>query len=195
MGWYQNKKETRSINSCPAAPTSGRATLGEIMKDMTVGEFCRKCNACKEGREWAYKQHPLKSKAPMSEIYPLLIDAPDESWMSWVATLPGVLSYDVVREFSRWCALQVVHLWDAPTVTKWWIKTGNENLIDASASATYKLGWDSSWSHAWNAALVTHESNVRYAAFAAARCSAYYITRDTQNKKLLEYGNPFLQED
>ena len=35
---------------------------------------------------------------------------------------------DLLRYFSRWCAAQVVHLWDAPDVVKEFLRTGDEEL-------------------------------------------------------------------
>ena len=40
----------------------------------------------------------------------------------------------VLTAFARWCALQVVHLWDAPDVVIKYLTTGNENTSDAAWS-------------------------------------------------------------
>jgi hypothetical protein len=60
------------------------------MKDLTVSEFCRRFGACKDGREWAYRQLPERSKAKMSAIWPLLIARPQD--LCWVTTRGGVFS-------------------------------------------------------------------------------------------------------
>jgi hypothetical protein len=41
----------------------------------------------------------------------------------------------LMREFARWCALQVVELWDAPEVVRQYLTTGDESLRDAAWDA------------------------------------------------------------
>ena len=41
----------------------------------------------------------------------------------------------VLTAFARWCALQVVHLWDAPDVVIKYLTTGNENTRAAASDA------------------------------------------------------------
>ena len=67
----------------------------------------------------------------------------------------------MLREFARKCALDVIHLWDAPEVVKTYLTTGDESLRAAARDA------------AWAAA--------RAAAWAAARDAA----GDAQNRRLL----------
>ena len=42
---------------------------------------------------------------------------------------------DMLREFARWCALQVIHLWDAPEVVREYLETGDKNLSAAARAA------------------------------------------------------------
>ena len=78
---------------------------------------------------------------------------------------------DVLRKFARLCALDVVHLWDAPDVVVQYLKTGDESLRDAVWAA-----WDAAWA-AWDAAR---------AARAAARAAwgARDAVREKQPKRL-----------
>jgi hypothetical protein len=182
------------------------------MNTITVGEFCRKFDAVKKGREWAYKQHPLKSKAPMSAIYPLLANAPDETLLLWTAIQDGVFPEETLREFARWCALQVVHLWDAPEIVIEYLQTGDEELMVAAAYAAAFTASDIREAARAEVARIAHEAaheadcvTPRAAAFAAAgriaraaAFGAYYaalvggLERQKQNEKLLSYGNPFM---
>jgi len=41
----------------------------------------------------------------------------------------------LLREFARWCAQQVLPLWDAPDVVKEFLKTGREDLMAAACAA------------------------------------------------------------
>ena len=62
----------------------------------------------------------------------------------------------VLLEFSRWCALQVIHLWDAPDVVKKYLETGDEVLREASWAASRgasrgEVSWEVSWAASWAA--------------------------------------------
>ena len=35
---------------------------------------------------------------------------------------------ELLREFARWCALSVIHLWDAPDIVRQYLETGDEKL-------------------------------------------------------------------
>ena len=43
----------------------------------------------------------------------------------------------ILRRFARKCALDVIHLWDAPKVVVEYLKTGNENLRAAARDAAW----------------------------------------------------------
>ena len=42
----------------------------------------------------------------------------------------------MLREFARWCALKVGHLWNMPDVVKRYLETGDESLRGATTAAT-----------------------------------------------------------
>jgi hypothetical protein len=44
---------------------------------------------------------------------------------------------ELLRGYTRWCALQVVHLWDAPDVVRQYLETGDESLRSAAWSAAW----------------------------------------------------------
>ena len=70
----------------------------------------------------------------------------------WVVLREAVLPKETLREFARWCALQVIDLWDAPDVVRRYLETGDETLRDASQSAALSAAWDAALSAAWDAA-------------------------------------------
>ncbi|MCI0560410.1 MAG: hypothetical protein MN733_18140 [Nitrososphaera sp.] len=41
----------------------------------------------------------------------------------------------ILRDFARWCALEVIHLWNAPEVVRRYLETGKESLRDAARAA------------------------------------------------------------
>jgi hypothetical protein len=55
--------------------------MEESMKDLTVGQFCKKFGACQSGRKWAYNLTEKRSKAMMSEIWEYL---EFENYLEWV---------------------------------------------------------------------------------------------------------------
>ena len=73
---------------------------------------------------------------------------------------------ELLREFARWCALQVIDKWNAPDVVREWLETGNKELRDAARAAARAAAWDAAGDAAWDAA--------RYAAWDAARYAARY---------------------
>src|SRR5574343_52274 len=49
----------------------------------------------------------------------------------------------MLRAFARQCALDVIHLWNAPQVVRDYLTTGDESLRDAAGNAAY-AAWDAS---------------------------------------------------
>jgi hypothetical protein len=58
---------------------------------------------------------------------------------------------DILWEFARRCALDVIHLWDAPPIVIRYLKTGNESLRNAAKNATRDATWNAAWNAAKNA--------------------------------------------
>ena len=44
---------------------------------------------------------------------------------------------EILREFARRCALDVIHLWDAPDIVVRYLNTGDESLRDAAPAAAW----------------------------------------------------------
>ena len=86
----------------------------------------------------------------------------------------GIDITDTLREFARWCALQVIHLWDAPDIVKEYLKTGDEKIRAAAWAAACDAAWDATW--------------------AAARDAARAAARDKQNKKLTSMVNKIIKD-
>ena len=62
----------------------------------------------------------------------------------------------ILRAFARRCALDVIHLWDAPEVTVRYLRTGDQSLRAAALAAARAAAWDAAlfaaWAAAWDAA-------------------------------------------
>ena len=74
-------------------------------------------------------------------------------------------STPLLREYARWCALQVVELWDAPDVVRQYLTTGDEGLRYAAGAA------------AESAVRAAAGAAAEYAARAAAGAAAEYAAR------------------
>jgi len=80
----------------------------------------------------------------------------------------------LLHDFARWCALQVIHLWDAPNVVRQYLETGDESLRDAAREAARAAAWDAAREAAWAAA----RAAARDAAWAAAWEAAWAAARE-----------------
>ena len=84
---------------------------------------------------------------------------------------------DLLLRFARMCALDVVHLWEAPDIVIRYLKTGDEALRDAARAAARDTARDAARPAEWNAAMaaarsIGPRSIGRDAAMAAARDAA-----------------------
>lgn len=86
-----------------------------------------------------------------------------------LAMLDSNATEKLLRDWARWCALQVIHLWDAPDVVRQYLETGDESLRAAARDAA---GDDAAGDDAARNA-------ARNAAWAAARAAARDAARNT----------------
>ena len=59
---------------------------------------------------------------------------------------------DTMRAFCRWCALSVIHLWDAPQVVREYLEMGDESKRHAARAAAWAAARPAAWDAAWDAA-------------------------------------------
>ena len=82
----------------------------------------------------------------------------------------GIDVSPALREYARWCALQVIHLWDAPAVVREYLETGYESLRVAARDAAGAAAMDAAAMDAWNVwAAATAVRDAWDDAWAAAR--------------------------
>ena len=88
--------------------------------------------------------------------------------------LASIDATELLRGFSRWCALQVIHLWDAPKVVREYLETGDESkraaAWDAARAAAEKVAAEKAY--AASAAAWAAAEKAVYAASAARDASA-----------------------
>ena len=140
----------------------------EVVPGLTLGEPRRRIEPCWHGLHASV--HPLDalgyargSYVSRVELRGLIIPHNnDKLCASWRRHLWCADADAVLREFARWCALQVIHLWDCPDVVRRYLETGDESLRDAA--------WDAAWAAAWATAAARAAMT---AAMTAARTAAW----------------------
>ncbi len=79
----------------------------------------------------------------------------------------------ILRDFAHWCALQVVHLWDAPAVVKEYLETGKKELRAAAGAAAGAAARAAAGAAARAAAGAAARDAAGAAAQAAARAAVW----------------------
>ena len=92
----------------------------------------------------------------------------------------GYDATETLRKFARLCALDVIHLWNAPDIVVRYLKTGDESLWAAAWDAAWTAARAAAWTAAWTAA----GDAAGAAAGAAARIAAWTAAGDAKNKRL-----------
>ena len=111
----------------------------------------------------------------------------------------------VLLHFARLCALDVVHLWDAPTVVLRYLRTGDEALRQASKAASWEAGREESqevswaaiwaataaisascanWATSWDASRASWESSAASRASRESREASWEASRAAQARRL-----------
>jgi predicted TIM-barrel fold metal-dependent hydrolase len=106
------------------------------------------------------------------------------------AILPAEKTNALLQDFARWCALQVIDLWDAPDVVRQYLTTGDESLSEAAREAAAAKASDAA---AWAAEAAAKASDAAArgarvaarAARAAAR-AAEAAAQETEIVRLFE---------
>src|ERR1035437_6083318 len=84
---------------------------------------------------------------------------------------------ELLRKFARLQALGVIHLWDAPTVVKEYLTTGDENLRDAARDAAWaaEAARSAALAAAWAAEAAARDAAwvAEAAAWSAAEAAAW----------------------
>jgi hypothetical protein len=97
---------------------------------------------------------------------------------------------NLLRTFARRCALDVIHLWDAPQIVREYLETGDETKRAAARDATRDATWDAAQSAAssatWDAAQSAARAAAIYAASAVVIYAAWAAARDAQRTRLAE---------
>ena len=108
----------------------------------------------------------------------------------------GADATEVLHEFARLCALDVVRLWDAPQIVVDYLKTGDDSLRDEACGAAMSAAWGAEMGAARSAACYAVCCAERSVACGASRYVAWDLeldassddakakARENQNKRL-----------
>jgi len=151
------------------------------MKKYTIDDILtmRPCDPPYD-HEYLEKLADGKTQLTALEILRKRIPPEDKLWVGI-----KMLTLEQQREFACWCALSVIHLWDAPKVVIQYLETQDESIRDAAMAA-----WDAAWDAAWveraaerAAARAAIWGAAQTAAWDAARAAAATITENAVIKK------------
>ena len=179
-GWHWLNEEQELRDGRPA-PADGEWLEHE-------GEL----RMCKEGLHWSkrvldslqYAQGPVLCRVETrgETLHESDKSVSRERLILWRVHLPD----EVLRGFARQCALDVIHLWDAPDVVREYLGTGDESL----RYSAWKSAWPgasawtgarySAWASAWDGA----RASARYSARASAWASAWDGATQKFNRRL-----------
>ena len=162
----------------------------------------RKYRPCTDGLV-KLLDHLNKTKAD-DELLPLSVilqsnGLDDALWCLRASDAPK----DIMRLFARLCALDVIHLWDAPSLVRQYLETGDESLREKAGAASKAAAWDSSagaaaWAAskaaawnvskdaAWTASKAAAWAAAWTASKAAAWTAAWAAARELQTKRFVE---------
>ena len=79
-----------------------------------------------------YAPGPVVAKVQLGGI---VVHGTDKSVATKRTTIAIADCTDILRAFARKCALDVLHLWDAPEVVERYLRTGDESIRDAARDA------------------------------------------------------------
>ena len=96
--------------------------------------------------------------------------------------IDGIDATGILREFARKCALDVIHLWDAPDVVRRYLETGDELLRAASSAAALDASSAASWAASWAASSAASWDT----AWDTARAAAWDTAWGQQNTRLTD---------
>jgi len=118
-------------------------------------------------RQWVEDRFAGRDSMYLTDILDLNISIDDKIW-----AVTKFLTDETNRIFARWCALQVVHLWDCPDITRQYLETGDEGIRAAANDAAGDAASAAAWAAASAAANDVAWAAAGAAAWDAARTAA-----------------------
>ena len=122
-------------------------------------EYTGKIVPCQSGLHAS--EHPLDALryAPGNLLHAVELEGdlvshgnPIDKWVGRRRKIIATINAEsLLREFARWCASQVLHLWDAPQIVKEYLASGDESLRGAAWGAAWGAARDAARDAAWGA--------------------------------------------
>ena len=160
-------------------PKDGRLAYGdgrEIKQGITHTVTCEP-KLCKQGLHASVQpfdalQYAQSGTLWLVELSGVIVKGRNKCVATERTYIKAVDLTEVLWKMSRMCALDVVHLWDAPDVVVQYLKAGDETLRAAARDAAWAAARDAAWAAARTAASAAARAAARAAAWAAARDAA-----------------------
>jgi hypothetical protein len=116
-------------------------------RPVVIGETLRvkpPLKLCKRGLHGSLHPFDALHYAPGTFLYRCrysgeIIFGDDKLCATERTALAMVDATELLRIFARQQALTVLHLWDAPSIVKTYLETGDENIMDAARSAAWAV--------------------------------------------------------
>jgi len=102
----------------------------------------------------------------------IIVESDDKIVASKRTILWRVDGDSLLREFARTCAMDVIHLWEAPPIVRQYLETGDTSLRPAAQNAAWAAARAAARDAAWAAARAAARDAARAAA-QAARAAAW----------------------
>jgi len=150
-------------------------------------EFSGACRMCKSGLhasrhpfdalQYAPKAAPERVTLCLVECDDVASEQDDKLVCSRRKIIARFDATDLLREYGRWCAMSVIHLWDPPQVVRDYLTTGNDEFRAAARSAAdsaYSAARSAADSAAYSAARSQHRAH--FLSLVTAKFSAMGVT-------------------
>ena len=138
-------------------------------------EFAGECEMCQSGLHWSRDPFDALQYAPGATLCLVDVDAiveeqADKGLSRRRRIVARFDATELLWQITRWSALRVANLWDAPQIVRDYLTTGDESL----RAAAWAAAQDAAWGAARNAA----QDAARAAAWAAAQDAAWGAARN-----------------
>lgn len=125
------------------------------------------------------------------ELGGLIVERPDKLAASERTYLAHIDATNVLRTHARWCASQVLHLWDEPVpdVVREYLETGNESIREEAEEAAWNCAAYALGDAARNAVRTAARAAWSFAAL-SAKAAGYYAREAVWSAAVVPPGSP-----
>ena len=116
-------------------------------------EYAGEIVPCKSGMHASEHPFDALAYAPGNMLHRVELESelvshgdPIDKWVGRRRRIIATINAEsLLREFARWAANSVLHLWDAPPVVREYLATGDESLREAAGEAAWEAARVAAW--------------------------------------------------